>query len=229
VRHLRRALLFSIPVSLFTAILFAPRPASAQVHWDIGADVGAMKRFFTSGPDGGSSPGFGPTMELHAHFALIPLVRVGAYVSHDISPLSSIPARQITSGGLHLRINSPWPSGKWHGWLFAGFGYAGVYAPSYHGSFSNPGDPNAPPAADVFVEGSNGNFFEVPLGVGVAYKLARPFELTASLGTRLGFGFTGDVYNARAGHTLNQPPLDVEAAGNDALALFATLGVSFEL
>lgn len=227
-RALRALRAFALSFGL--ASVFVAAPAAAQVHWDVGADVGVMKRFLSTGANTSSNApdaGLGPVGELHLHFALLPLVRVGAYLSHDISPQGGVPARQITSGGLHLKLASPWPNGRWRGWAFAGLGYAAVYAKSYHGVLpnQNPDGSNA----DIFVEGSNGSFVEVPLGVGIAYKLKKPLELTAVLGSRLGFGFAGDVYNSSVAHSPFSPPLEVTAAGNDSFALYLAVGVSFEL
>jgi hypothetical protein len=225
----KRFLLLSLVSSVFCAAFLFSTEAAAQVHWDVGAEVGGMKRFLTGGPDGAPDAGFGAVGELHAHVALIPIVRVGAYLAHDISPLSGTGGRGITSGGLHLRITSPWPTGKWRGWAFLGFGYAGVYAPSYHAQQTVP-DPNfGTKQLDTFIEGSTGSYWEVPLGFSIAYKAAKPLELVGSLGTRLGFSFAGDVYNDRAGHAANQPPLDIAAVGNDSVAVFLTLGVNFEM
>ena len=207
------------------SLVFAA-PAAAQVHIDVGGEAGIMRRALSSQAAGASDAGFGPMFEIHAHAALLPLVRVGAYLSHDISPISGFPARQLTSGGLHLRIASPWPTRKWHGWLFAGLGYATVYERSYSSSFANP---NTGVTGPVFVDGAAGSFWEVPLGVAIAYKLAKPLELTASLGMRLGFDFSGDAYTGASGHTAGLPPLQVGFPGNDTFAAYASVGVNFEL
>jgi hypothetical protein len=205
--------------------VFLAHPAAAQVHWDVGAEVGPMKRFLGGKLPDASDPGFGYFGEIHAHAAIIPLLRVGAYLSHDSSPLSNTGGRQITSGGLRLKIASPWPSGVLRGWVFTGIGYAGVYAPSYHTQFSANG---TSPPVDTFVEGSSGSFWEVPLGVGLGYRLSKKVSLTGELGVRFGLGYGGDVYNGRAGHQANLPDLNVDPAGSDFLATFLGIGVSFE-
>ena len=75
-----------------------------QVHWDVGAEVGVMQRFVTDAGSGARSPGPGPVGEVHAHVALIPMLRAGPYLAHDISPGPAIPAREVTDAGLRENL-----------------------------------------------------------------------------------------------------------------------------
>jgi hypothetical protein len=218
------------------AVLAAPSPARADIHYDVGAQVGVAHRFLSVKTASGDDAGFGPIAELRAHLAVYPLVRVGVYLEHDISPISGGDfggARQITAGGLHVRLLSPFPQGKLRLYAGLGLGYAGVYAPSYTCT-STPtfpcgfdGNMNLIPNASV--QGSTGSFWEVPITLGLSYRLVRHFDLTAELGLRLGFAFGGDLYNGRQGSAPSQPSLDVVFPGYDQFAPTLTVGALFDL
>jgi hypothetical protein len=231
--ELRRGLLVRFACGL--AIFLASAPARAQLHWDASAQAGVEKRFLAHLPSGGHDPGFGPTAQLTGHVALLPLVRVGGWIAHDISPMHDpIAARDVTSGGLRVKLMSPFPRGDLRAWLFAGFGYAGVYARSYHATIAQK-DPvtGAPLPVDALVQGAGGSFFEVPLGIGASYKLRKPWELAAELGLHLGFGHGGSVYEA-PGPQLSYPgttrPDDnAGPAGIDRVAIGLTVGVMLDL
>ena len=165
-----RAAAGAVCVSALASLLLAAREARAQVNWDVGAEVGAMKRFTTSSQT--SQPGFGPAFELQGHVALIPMLRVGLYAAQDISPMPGWPARQFYEGGLHARLTPPLLSSPWRTYLFAGFG-----------------------AAYVRQDPREGDLFDVPAGLGLALKLRAPWELFAELGGRFGVAFLGGVYD----------------------------------
>ncbi len=209
-------------------MLVLERDARAQLHGDFGVNVGVMDRVRSSGTGNGE---FGPLAELEAHIALLPLVRVGAYVSHDIAPNSiDHAAWQVTSGGLHIKIIAPWIRDKFRAWFFAGFGYAGVYAPSYNEQFDfddGQGRRNAN------ITGAGGSFFEVPFGIGGAWKFAKPWELTAQLGARFDFLYSGSLYDyaddgGRAVIPDGGPVYFFKPVGNDNIAPFLTVGIAFD-
>ncbi|MCL2779463.1 MAG: hypothetical protein FWD73_15840 [Polyangiaceae bacterium] len=216
-------------VATSLASLVSP-PVAAQVHSDVSAQVGLMKRFLTGRPSGERNAGVGPTAEIGAHIALLPLVRAGAYIGHDISP-STAAARDLTWAGARVKIVSPWPSSPFRAWLFAGFGYAGVYARSYatQTTISNIGHESAPQPARV--QGASGGFFEVPLGLGASYKLRKPWELCAELGARVGFAYSGSAYKAPGPELAipNAPSSHAAPAGRDAFALGLTIGLLVDL
>jgi hypothetical protein len=210
------------------ALLVLPTRASAQLHWAVGVDAGPMKRFVTDRPPSGADAGLGGIVQLRADVAVIPLVHVGTYIAHDVSPISAMPARQITEGGLTTRVTVPFGSHRLRAWIFAGFGYAGAYEPSYR-TTQVAGQP--PAVLDVEVGGAGGAFFEVPAGVGVAYKLTRPWEIIAELGTRIGFGFRGSLYDTSLGRGATSgsgAARSVAVAGDDSAALFLALGVALD-
>lgn len=221
------------PLAIVGSALFAlvvgPRPASAQVRWDASAQVGGAKRFVFNRPHGGPDAGFGPAFQLNGHVALLPLLRVGAYLSGDVT--STGPAtRQMVGGGARVVGIAPWRTMNVHAWLFAGFGYELVFAPSYHATLSLAPDDSTPPQpTDVLVTQAGGSMYEVPFGVGVAYALRPPFELVAELGARVGLGFTGSVYQdpGRAFFTPGYPENRLLPAGNDAFSTFLTVGLGF--
>lgn len=177
---------------LVPALLLAGRDARAQVRWDTGLQGGVSGRFLSSRPAGEAEPSIGPTFAAVAHVALVPLVRLGAYVDLDGSSVgvgATTVVRQIVSGGIDLRLMSPWPTGDWRTYLRTGIGEAGVIA-----------------------HPSGGHFTEVPLALGVAYRLVAPVWLTAEAGVKLGFGFAGWDYGG---------------GGDDVLDLYGMLGVAW--
>jgi len=212
--------------------LLVAREASAQLHWDLSAQAGVMKRFMAQRPQGSDDAGFGPTGQITGHLALLPFVHVGGYFGHDISPLPrDANPRNITFGGLRAKAMLPWVRGSTRAWFFAGFGYAGVYAPSYGSTFSIPTGSGDLEQRRVRVEGAGGSFFDVPLGLGASYKLYKPWELCAELGARFGFGHTGSVYED-PGPQVNVPGLPGQnalPAGLDRFALGLTVGVLIDL
>ena len=213
-----RAVVAALAVAL--SLVLATSRADAQIHWDASAQVGVMKRVLGNREDGYPVTGFGPAGQLMGHIALLPLVRVGAYVGHDISPFSSggrlyseYSARDITWAGLRAKIMSPWPRGDFRAWLFFGLGYAGVYQRSTS---------VAPVAPGSFIPGAGGSFFEVPFGLGASYKLRKPWELCGELSGRAGFGHTGSIYD-------RPEPRSDARPGTDGFAVGLTVGVLVDL
>lgn len=206
----------SLPVAglSLVVVLSLAQPAAAQLHLDASAQVGVMKRFLSDTPPGGPDAGFGPAAQLSAHVALFPLVRVGAYVGHDISPMGgSLSARDLTWGGIRAKIMSPWPRGATRAYLFGGFGYDGMYARSSR-------------VNGQLREGAGGGFFEVPFGVGVTYTFWKPFALVAELGGKVGFGEHGSAYDLPARGGPGSAPLP---AGSDRFAVGLTVGILLDL
>lgn len=201
------------------------RTSSAQLHVDVELEGGAEKRFLTGRPPLGEDPGLGPTFLLSTHVAVLPLLRAGAYVSHDISPILTSDTRQITAAGLSFRLLSPWPRGAFRGWLFANLGYAGAYAPSYVETLPAPSD-----SPNVMVQGTGGSFVETPLGIGGSFRFAQHWEVVVETGARIGFGFAGSMYNQGPTATSNGSlPKAQRPGGDDLLGVFIALGIAFEL
>ena len=212
--------------------LLVPGVASAQLHGDVSAQAGVMHRFMT-GRAGGADAGFGPVGQLTGHVALLPLVHVGGYFGHDISPLDvgDHTARDITFGGLRAKVLFPWIRGRAHAWGFVGIGYAGTYQRSYHVTVNVPDGLGGTAASASRVEGAGGSFVDLPFGLGASYKLYGPWELTGELAGRAGFAHTGSVYESPGpqltladGSGQNASP-----AGVDRFALGLTLGILLRL
>jgi hypothetical protein len=187
----------------------APRRAAAQLHWDAGGEVGVMQRAVTGGDPGAASPEPGPVGELNVHLALLPMVRVGPYLVHDISPLSGAPSRQMTEGGLRAKVSPPLLQAPWRTWGFVGIGYLRAYEPSHR-----------LPVTGDFVPGLGGGALDLRLGLGLGYRLSHPWEVFAELGGRFGVAFTGSMYE-RGACACGEP-----FVGKDSFALSLSLGLS---
>jgi hypothetical protein len=190
----------------------------AQLHWDAGGQIGVMQRIATGADPGGASPEPGPVGELHAHLAILPMLRVGPYLAHDIAPLAGAPpSRQMTEAGLRAKLSPPILSGPWQTWGFLGVGYARAYEPSH--TFASP-EPPALTAPGGGVPGQGGGLLEARVGLGLGYRLSRNWEPFLELGGRVGLLFAGSLYE-RGACGCGEP-----YAGKDSFALSLSLGLS---
>jgi hypothetical protein len=207
-----------------------PREAAAQLHGDVSAQVGVMKRFLAQ-RSSGAEAGFGPMAELTGHVALLPFVHVGGYFGHDISPLSGdAAARDVTFGGVRVKGMIPVFAPRVRSWLFVGFGYAGVYARSYDTTLAVPTGLGTTSPQRVHIDGAGGSFFDLPFGLGASYKLRAPLELCAELAGRAGFGHTGSVYESPGPQvTLPGNVGNATPSGLDTFALSLSVGVLLDL
>jgi len=229
---------FSLLAALVTlaALLFASS-AEAQVHWDVGADTGVMKRVLTSRPSGGSDAGFGPIVGVHAHVALMPLLRIGAYLDGELSPTDEPTARRVYSGGLRLKLTPPVaPTEALRFWVFAGVGYAGVYSPAYHTDLVIRDANNNVTKHGIDASGAGGRFLEIPLGIGMGWRFRKPWELTFELSGRMGLFNGGTLYSADGRPATvtggdSSPALDtrVTGPGQDSWAIGLTVGIGLDL
>jgi hypothetical protein len=205
--------------------------AQAQVHWDAEVLAGAQKRFLSQRI--GDDAGFGPAVALQGHVALFPLLRVGAYARGELSPQGrDAVARRMLGGGAQVKITPPWPRGNFRMWATFGVGYVGVYAPSYHVTYAPVIDPNI--SRPDMIDGSGGGFLEIPIAIGVSYKLRKPWILLFQLDTRFGAGFSGSLYGGGGGgRTVLSPPSFfgqvLEPAGNDLFSVGLSVGIGFDL
>jgi hypothetical protein len=212
------------------SILAGAQDAQAQVRGDATFGVGAVKRFASGREDGAPALGVGPLVGVNGHVALLPLVRIGAYASAEIGPDGEDSARRIYAGGLRVKVMPPWPRDDVRTWVFAGLGYAGVYAPSYTLAVASPGA-GAPVLGPTDVAGVGGHFFEVPIGVGAEWRFRKPWALSLELTGRIGLGFAGTLYegNGRPGiERSTASPVSLATPGHDAFALGLTLGIGFD-
>lgn len=214
------------------------REAVAQVHWDLGVHGGVAKRFLTDRTCVPGAPcqdaSFGPIVGVQAHVALIPFVRAGAYAQFEVSPLDGAPSisRNLYAFGLEGKVFSPWPRGDARLWLTLGVGYVAAYAPSYPIVLYPQPDPIGRGSYPVTVDGSGGGFLEVPLGLGVSYRLRKPLVLYAVLLGRFGGGFWGTLYGENGGRNFASPLLGrgaIAPAGSDFFSLGLAAGVGLDL
>ena len=166
-----------------------------------------MQRFTTGAAPGAASPVPGPIGELRAHVALVPMLRLGPYLAHEIAPMTRGPAREITGAGLRAKLSPPLLALPWRSWLFVGVGYARAYEPSHL-------------VGAAFIQGEGGGFLESHVGLGLGYRLDRRWELDAELGGRIGLVFAGSLYDA-GGCGCGEP-----YEGKDSFALSLSLGLS---
>lgn len=165
-----------------------------------------MERVQTGGPGGGGPPIPGPMGEIHAHVAIVPMLRLGPYATYDVSPYApsdQVPARQVVEGGLRAKVSPPLLTGSWHLSGVVGLGYAYATWPSH-----STGAESFGPLA--------GTFLDLPVGIGVGYRIRGPrdpWELTAELGARVGVAFFGALYSD---------------APRDSFALGLSVGVSLQ-
>jgi hypothetical protein len=172
------------------------------------------------------NPDAGPALLLSGHIALLPLLRAGAYLAHDFSPISGTDLREITSSGVTIRLFSPWPRRALRMWLSGGLGYASAYAPSYPAAVAGGGQTSV----SAVISGTAGGFFEIPIGVGASVRLSPAFELVGNVGARIGFGFTGSMYNqGPTASASGLPTRALPAAGDDVVAVFLVAGAAYEL
>jgi hypothetical protein len=189
------------------ALVGEPSVARAQVHWDVGALAGVTERLTTGAPHvPESTPG--PSGEVVAHAAILPMLRAGPYVAFDLSPASGTPARQVYAAGLRAKLTPPWLAAPWRFWGFLGAGLADAYTPSRRS------------AADSVVGSSSIGMLELPVGIGIGHKLHGPWELCAELGARFVVAH-GSIHSASisSGQLV---PID----GDDLLAVSVSVGVS---
>jgi hypothetical protein len=205
----------SLPAVVVIAVLLIPAPAAAQVRWDAGAQAGVSQRLMTGGSPGAPSPDPGPVVQLQAHLALLPMVRLGLYAAEDLSPAPDR-VRSFSAGGLHVRITPPLLPTPWRTWLFAGFGFAEAYDGGTR---------------------ATGQLFDVPGGLGLGAKLGRRTLLFGELGARFGLGFYGSLYRppapavgspAGAAPAGNSQGSALPYLGHDAVALSLTVGLSLD-
>lgn len=216
--ELRKGRRAGVGIVAVASVLLLTTESAAQLHWDASAQAGVNKRFASDAAD----PGFGPVAQLNGHVALLPLVRVGGYFGHEMSPVDvDAPWRQITFGGLRVKGMLPWVRGSARAWIFTGFGYARTYAPSYQYVWpvSN---------ATARVQGAGGGFFDIPFGLGASYTFFKPWALCAELGGRFGFGHTGKVYEKPDPQTLLNLTRYSRTDGLDRFALGLTVGILVE-
>jgi hypothetical protein len=177
-----------------------------------------MQRIPAAAGSAAPRPEPGPVAEVHGHVALLPMVRVGAYASEDLSEVMGRPPRHFTEAGFRVKVTPPVIAAPWRVWAFAGLGYTGSYQPSYRAS---PVDVSASGAASR-VAGAAGGILDLPFGAGVGVRVRRPWVFTVELMGRVGLAFTGAMYDPdRCGCVASY-------VGRDSFAVALSVGVTLE-
>lgn len=188
-------------LSLVAAVLTIATSSHAQLRWDVGARVGAGKRYLSSQPRGYSDGDAGPAAELTLHTALLPLLRVGPSVSAEVSPVYGRATRRHYGVGLEARLFAPLP---WPGIRpFAFVGVRGVLARQ--------------PVTERHAAGSGG-YLSIPFGVGASVFVVKSLRFVTT------FGGDGSTLH---GGSLYDPSKSVYM-GNDVAGIRGMVGADLE-
>jgi hypothetical protein len=216
-------------VGVIGAVLVTSRTAHAEgapLHWDLGAELGVEKRFLRDRPPVGSGDAsFGPTFRGTAHLALLPLLRVGLYGSLGLSPVIDASTRFQWAAGADIRILPPLPfmMRDVRPFLFVGVGYLRTSTPSFVARV---------PEGEVRTSGASGGCLDIPAGLGATYRVRKPFELGATLGTRFAAFCGGETYRDAPTYAVPNVPdsrFVVRASpGKDIFALSLGVIANFE-
>ncbi len=218
-------------------VLLSAGTAQAQLHWDASAQAGPVKRWLADKPSGGDDATFGGEARVATHVALLPLVRVGAYGTFDVTGDGDA-TRFLAGGGLRAKVFAPLPAGSFRAWLFAGFGLLGAWSPAYTSRFTvqRPLDV-VPSTVEAEAAKASGRLFEIPVGAGVSWKVWGPYSFTAELGLRVGVAHAGPLYEApgrslslssRGPVGLFDSDLRAPIQGLDRFAVGLTVGVLYD-
>jgi hypothetical protein len=151
-----------------------PRRAEALIN--AGAEGGIVKRSADSPSNLKLGLGYG----VHGEVDLIPLIKLGPYYMHYELTAADRPSPGAADAvfntlGLRARVTLPIP-GSYKPYAYAGAGYTWVnYSPA--------------------VGDRSGHFFELPIGVGIAYEVIAIFQLSLDAAYRPGVAFGGDAFS----------------------------------
>lgn len=186
--------LWAAGAALGAATLFAPSEASAAVN--AGVEYGMVKRSADDPYGFKLGTGWGA----HLEASLIPMLNLGPYYLHyELAGSDSTSLTHDTRFdvlGLRARFMLPVPGSDWKPYAYAGLGYTWA---SY-GAVQLPFDVQNPAARSGGFEARSGHFLEIPVGVGVAYELAKIIHLSADFALRPGSSFGGSAYDDAPGY-----------------------------
>ena len=148
----------------------------ADAFVNVGAEAGIIKRSANSPNNLKLGFGYG----LHGEVDLLPLLKIGPYYLHyelpsDDRPLPGARDAAFNTLGLRARVMLPVP-GNYKPYAFAGLGYTWV-------NYSTPTD-------------ALGHFWEVPIGVGVAYEVIPLLQISLDVAYRPGMSFGGTAFDS---------------------------------
>lgn len=186
-------------------------PLFAQVHWDAGAEVGAIERETAGRAAGAPAPSPGLVGEAQAHVALLPMLRAGPYVSYDVD-FGSAP-RQVFEGGLRAKVSPPLLPAPWRTWAFVGLGIGRSYRTSHAVVGPPPGE----------IGGAEGGLVDTSIGIGIGARAHGPWTVFAQLETRIGLASWGAMYDTGPCACLRDP-----YPGRDSFAVSLSVGLSLD-
>jgi hypothetical protein len=182
-----------------TLVLSAGEARAASI--DVGAEAGAVHR----GADDPYAMKSGLGWGGHAELVLLPFVQVGPYYLHyELSPAdgsSRAASNQFDALGARVRLTLPLPGIDLRPYAFAGIGYTWLTYPAV----ALPFEASRPSTRTGGYADVDGHFVEVPLGVGLAWDVAKVFALSADFALRPGSSFGGSAYEGSGAVTLPKP------------------------
>jgi hypothetical protein len=239
-----RTLRFSFGSAAFlVASLLGASPAFAQTRWDASLQAGASMRAFSgntnvAGLTGNLGSGFmvSPMVGLEGDVAIVPLLRLGLYADYEYAETGEPKPPSIVSFGARAKLMLPGYRSNVHWWLFTGIGAAVLDAPAYTAQVQNPSALQSQQLTTESVPSATGVFAEIPLGVGLGWRLSKPLELVAELQGRFGFAMNGSYFSDDgSGNGLTRPATTAngtaqygQPTGTDVIAIQLTVGVAFE-
>lgn len=152
-----------------------------------------------------------------AHLELSPLsfLNVGPYYLHaELANPSAQGSHKDTlfdTLGLRARLFLPRPTAHLIPYAYAGIGYTWVRYPTRAIAL----DVSNPAVSVGGFESKTGDFYEIPIGVGIAYELARILHASLDFALRPATGFGGTAYE--------EPPRYGEPSWGFSLMLGASL------
>lgn len=182
-------------------MLTLTRTSHAQLRWDVGARIGAGKRFLSSQPSGAGNAESGPAAELSLHTALLPLLRVGPAISAEVSPGYHRSSRRHYGIGVEARLFAPLPWPK-----LRPFAYVGVRGVLAH-------QPESAMQASA-----RGGYLSIPFGIGVSAYVVKKLRFVATFGADGAVAHGGTLYDKKS----------VQYVGNDSAGIRGMVGVDLE-
>lgn len=205
--------------------LFAARPALAQ-HYDVSFNAGVSKRFMSGGSLEGST---GPIIGLAGDIALAPLFRFGVYLDEELAYDGEPKSPYITTVGGRIKFLPPLGSDKVKAWIFVGFGYGALIAPSYTQTIGPTADNQSANQQGTALK-DGGSFLEIPFGLGASYKLREPWVVLAELCGRAAVSSSGSYFDptGRPAVTASGESTGL-VTGEESFAIIFTVGIGIDL
>lgn len=180
---------------------------AATAAW-LGAERSAQAWGLNAGVDGGlasrSGFGVGPTVGAHAELRLFKGLQVGGYFSYySLDPKESPSDAQAHTGFASLggRVRYLHPVLPWlRPFASLGVGYTMVEYPAYNVAPKGLVNPSVSQQLGK-LEAREGNFIEIPVGLGVAMSPARATDIELGFTWRQGTSFKGAAYEGEGSYS----------------------------